>query len=66
MKSFSQAKHTDLPVGNPVPEAPDPMGQEMGPQDGQTLKICRAMHWATVAFALLMAILMLYAWITNA
>lgn len=58
-------EHSVLPGRNPVSAAPDPLGVEMGPPNRQTLRICRAIQKATVAFALVMAILMLYAWITS-
>ncbi len=49
--------------GNGALDGPDPMGVEMGPQDQYTLVICKVMRIALLGVFLLMAGLVLAAWL---
>ena len=52
-------------MGDAGKGSPDPMGVELEQEDSYTLKICKVMRIALVAFPLLMASLILFAWLNN-
>lgn len=52
-------------MGDAAKGSPDPMGVDMGPEDSMTRKICKVMRIALLAFCVLMACLILFAWLNN-